>query len=67
LFPREAELSFAQQTLALKIFPAKRALRPGMSLPALRPGVVFASHASTDALQCLASADDLRRLASSVL
>jgi len=31
---------------------------------ALRPGVVFASLASTDAPQCIASADVLHRLAS---
>ncbi len=35
--------------------PAKRALRPRMLLRALRPGVVFASLASTDAFQCNAS------------
>jgi len=36
-------------------FPAKRALRPG---------VIFASLASTDAPQCIATADALRRIAS---
>jgi len=39
-------------------FPAKRALRPGM---------FFASLASTDAPQCIATADAFRRLASYVL
>ncbi len=38
--------------------PAKRALRPGM---------IFASPASQDELPGLASADDLRRLASFIL